>query len=40
MASSLMGEFVENVASGMDTYSIRQPLGVRIVNPNVACDVI
>lgn len=28
MASLQMGEFVENVSSGIDTYSIRQPLGV------------
>lgn len=29
IAPDLMGDFVENVAGGMDTYSIRQPLGVR-----------
>lgn len=29
IAPQLMGSFVENVAGGMDTYSIRQPLGVR-----------
>mmetsp|Transcript_2906 Transcript_2906/g.8504 ORF Transcript_2906/g.8504 Transcript_2906/m.8504 type:complete len:547 (-) Transcript_2906:568-2208(-) len=28
IAPDLMGDFVENVATGMDTYSIRQPLGV------------
>lgn len=28
MANQQMGEFVENVSSGIDTYSIRQPLGV------------
>eukprot|EP00252_Welwitschia_mirabilis_P014846 TRINITY_DN32889_c0_g1_i1.p1 TRINITY_DN32889_c0_g1~~TRINITY_DN32889_c0_g1_i1.p1 ORF type:complete len:548 (+),score=123.83 TRINITY_DN32889_c0_g1_i1:252-1895(+) len=28
MASLLMGEFVENVSSGIDTYSFREPLGV------------
>ncbi|KAK9862868.1 hypothetical protein WJX84_009150 [Apatococcus fuscideae] len=28
MARDMMGELVENVASGLDTYSIRQPLGV------------
>ncbi|KAK9829200.1 hypothetical protein WJX72_004455 [[Myrmecia] bisecta] len=28
MGSQLMGEIVENVSSGMDTYSLRQPLGV------------
>ena len=28
IAPDLMGDFVENVAGGMDTYSIRQPLGV------------
>lgn len=28
MASMLMGEMVENVSGGIDTYSIRQPLGV------------
>ena len=29
IASEMKGEFVEHVSSGMDTYSIRQPLGVR-----------
>ena len=29
LAVDLRGEFIENVSSGMDTYSIRQPLGVR-----------
>jgi len=29
IAPQLMGEYVEHVATGMDTYSIRQPLGVR-----------
>ncbi|CAK0781245.1 Methylmalonate-semialdehyde dehydrogenase [acylating], mitochondrial [Coccomyxa viridis] len=28
LAVDLRGEFIENVSSGMDTYSIRQPLGV------------
>jgi malonate-semialdehyde dehydrogenase (acetylating)/methylmalonate-semialdehyde dehydrogenase len=28
MAPDLMGEFTENVSAGIDTYSIRQPLGV------------
>jgi malonate-semialdehyde dehydrogenase (acetylating)/methylmalonate-semialdehyde dehydrogenase len=28
IAPDLMGDYVENVANGMDTYSIRQPLGV------------
>ncbi|GAB4817377.1 hypothetical protein N2152v2_004423 [Parachlorella kessleri] len=28
IAPQLMGEFVENVSSGIDTYSLRQPLGV------------
>ena len=28
MAPDLMGDFVENVSSGMDTFSIKQPLGV------------
>lgn len=28
IAPDLMGEYVENVSSGMDTYSIKQPLGV------------
>ena len=28
IASELKGELVENVSTGMDTYSIRQPLGV------------
>lgn len=30
IASELKGEMVENVSTGMDTYSIRQPLGVCI----------
>ena len=29
IAPQMMGEYVEHVATGMDTYSIRQPLGVR-----------
>ena len=29
IAPQLMGDYVEHVATGMDTYSIRQPLGVR-----------
>lgn len=28
LAPDLMGDYVENVSTGMDTYSIRQPLGV------------
>ena len=28
LARDMMGELVENVATGLDTYSIRQPLGV------------
>ncbi len=28
MAPDLMGDFVENVSTGMDTFSIKQPLGV------------
>ena len=28
LAPDLMGEYVENVSTGMDTYSIKQPLGV------------
>jgi malonate-semialdehyde dehydrogenase (acetylating)/methylmalonate-semialdehyde dehydrogenase len=28
LPATMMGEIVENVSSGMDTYSIRQPLGV------------
>ena len=28
MSTLQMGEFVENVSNGIDTYSIRQPLGV------------
>lgn len=28
IAAELKGEFVEHVSTGMDTYSIRQPLGV------------
>ncbi len=31
IAPMLAGEVVENVASGIDCYSIRQPLGVRDV---------
>jgi hypothetical protein len=31
----LMGEMLENVANGIDCYSLRQPLGVR--TPNCAC---
>lgn len=33
IAPQLMGNFVENVAGGMDTFSIRQPLGVRAPIP-------
>jgi len=33
IASELKGELVENVSSGMDTYSIRQPLGVSYFFP-------
>jgi len=29
LAPDLRGDFIENVSSGMDTYSLRQPLGVR-----------
>lgn len=28
LAPSLMGDYIEHVASGIDTYSMRQPLGV------------
>ena len=28
VAPDLMGEYVENVSTGMDTFSIKQPLGV------------
>lgn len=28
MATLQMGEYVSNVSSGIDTYSIREPLGV------------
>lgn len=28
LAPDLMGEYIEGVANGMDTYSIKQPLGV------------
>ena len=28
LAPDLMGDYIENVSTGMDTYSIRQPLGV------------
>ena len=37
IASELKGELVENVASGMDTYSIRQPLGVSLVPLTLIC---
>ena len=30
LAPDLMGEYVENVSTGMDTYSIKQPLGVQL----------
>ena len=33
IATELKGEFVEHVSTGMDTYSIQQPLGVS----DVAC---
>lgn len=46
LAPDLMGEFVENVAKGMDTYSMRQPLGVRFrchihakLHPTLCLDV-
>lgn len=29
IASELRGDYVEHVSTGMDCYSIRQPLGVR-----------
>ena len=29
IAPDMMGEYVEGVAAGMDTYSLKQPLGVR-----------
>ena len=28
IASEIRGDYVEHVSTGMDTYSIRQPLGV------------
>lgn len=37
IAPMLMGEVVENVASGIDCYSLRQPLGVRRT-PNRSTD--
>ena len=30
IASEMKGEFVEHVSTGMDTYSLRQPMGVRL----------
>jgi hypothetical protein len=39
IAPQLMGEFVEHVASGMDTYSIRQPLGVRILSADCCINL-
>ena len=33
LAPDLMGDYIENVATGMDTYSIRQPLGVSARDP-------
>ena len=36
IASEIRGEYVEHVSTGMDTYSIRQPLGVRhVLQPDV-----
>lgn len=29
LGPDLMGEMLENVSAGIDTYSMRQPLGVR-----------
>ena len=39
LAPDLMGEYIEGVSTGMDTYSIKQPLGVcpRMVFPSVRC---
>jgi len=34
IAVDLRGEYIENVSSGMDTYSIRQPLGVSSLSVN------
>ena len=34
IAPQLMGSFVEHVAGGMDSFSIRQPLGVRSALPH------
>lgn len=31
IATMMMGETVENVAAGIDCYSLRQPLGVRVL---------
>ena len=41
LAPDLMGEYVEGVSTGMDTYSIKQPLGVcsRMVS-HVACLIV
>lgn len=33
LAPDLMGDYIENVSTGMDTYSIRQPLGVGRPHP-------
>ena len=39
LAPDLMGDYIENVATGMDTYSIRQPLGVSRFAPS-ACSLL
>lgn len=35
-----MGDYIENVSTGMDTYSIRQPLGVIIFAPTTAMSSV
>lgn len=37
LARDMMGELVENVATGLDTYSIRQPLGVSEQLQRLSC---
>ena len=34
-----MGEYVEGVSTGMDTYSIKQPLGVGLTYVLACCNL-
>jgi hypothetical protein len=40
IAPMLMGETVENVAGGIDCYSLRQPLGVGVCGESIAPGVV